>query len=139
MSSAGITAVFLQSAHKFRELVGCSDVSLLAGAVSSRYLMYFLKGTNSLEVLAMAIVYFNSTFVVVVVEVVVVIAVASVTKKNIEQQNQKNSFTNGLMCLKGGEINHEVQSLKKVATIYNLKSFFKEEFFVTKKAVYVTL
>ena len=61
------------------------------------------------------------------------------TQKNIEHKNQKNSLPNGLICLKGGELNHEVQAFKKVATLYDLKSFFKEEFFLTKKAVSVPL
>jgi 16S rRNA (guanine527-N7)-methyltransferase len=61
------------------------------------------------------------------------------SQKNIEQKNQKNSLPNGLICLKGGELEHEVLPFKRKASVYNLKEFFKEEFFLTKKAVYLPL
>jgi len=61
------------------------------------------------------------------------------SQKNIEQKNQKNSLPNGLICLKGGELEHEVLPFKQKASVYNLKEFFKEEFFSTKKAVYLPL
>ncbi len=61
------------------------------------------------------------------------------SQKNIQQKNQKNSLPNGLICLKGGELEHEVLPFKQRATVYNLKEFFKEEFFLTKKAVYLPL
>jgi 16S rRNA (guanine527-N7)-methyltransferase len=61
------------------------------------------------------------------------------TQKNVQHKNQKNSLPNGLICLKGGELNHEVLPYKNRATLYNLKDFFKEEFFITKKAVYLPL
>jgi len=61
------------------------------------------------------------------------------SQKNIQQKNQKNSLPNGLICLKGGELEHEILPFKQRATVYNLKDFFKEEFFLTKKAVYLPL
>ena len=61
------------------------------------------------------------------------------SQKNIEQKNQKNSLPNGIICLKGGELEHEVLPFKRKASVYNLKEFFKEEFFLTKKAVYLPL
>ena len=61
------------------------------------------------------------------------------SQKNIEQKNQKNSLPNGLICLKGGELEHEVLPFKRKTSVYNLKEFFKEEFFSTKKAVYLPL
>ena len=61
------------------------------------------------------------------------------SQKNIQQKNQKNSLPNGLICLKGGELEHEILPFKQRATVYNLKEFFKEEFFLTKKAVYLPL
>ena len=61
------------------------------------------------------------------------------SQKNIEQKNQKNSLPNGLICLKGGELEHEVLPFKRKAAVYSLKEFFKEEFFSTKKAVYLPL
>jgi 16S rRNA (guanine527-N7)-methyltransferase len=61
------------------------------------------------------------------------------SQKNIQQKNQKNSLPNGLICLKGGELEHEILPFKQRASVYNLKEFFKEEFFSTKKAVYLPL
>ena len=61
------------------------------------------------------------------------------SQKNIQQKNQKNSLPNGLICLKGGELEHEILPFKQRASIYNLREFFKEEFFLTKKAVYLPL
>jgi 16S rRNA (guanine527-N7)-methyltransferase len=59
-------------------------------------------------------------------------------KKNISKK-QKNAIPNGLICLKGGELNHEILPYKNIAELYEVKEFFKEEFFTTKKAVYVPL
>ncbi len=61
------------------------------------------------------------------------------SQKNVQQKNQKNSLPNGLICLKGGELEHEILPFKQRAAVYNLKEFFKEEFFSTKKAVYLPL
>ena len=59
-------------------------------------------------------------------------------KKNISKK-QKNALPNGLICLKGGELHHEVLPYKNIAELFEVSEFFKEEFFVTKKAVYVPL
>lgn len=59
-------------------------------------------------------------------------------KKNIKKE-QKNSPPNGLICLKGGELQSEIQAFKKSATIYELTDFFNEDYFKTKKAVYIPL
>jgi 16S rRNA (guanine527-N7)-methyltransferase len=60
------------------------------------------------------------------------------TKKNILSE-QKNALPNGLICLKGGELAHEIQPVKNKASLYNVSDWFEEEFFKTKKAVYVPL
>jgi 16S rRNA (guanine527-N7)-methyltransferase len=59
-------------------------------------------------------------------------------QKNISKKH-KNALPNGLICLKGGELQHEIQPYKNVAELYNVSDFFVEEFFITKKAVYVPL
>jgi len=59
-------------------------------------------------------------------------------RKNIAKE-QMNSFPNGLICLKGGELQHEIQNFKNIATIYNISDYFNEEFFKTKKIVYVPI
>lgn len=61
-----------------------------------------------------------------------------IIKKNISTE-QRNSLPNGIICLKGGELETEVQPYKKYAEIDSLNTFFDEEFFATKKVVYVPL
>ena len=61
-----------------------------------------------------------------------------IVRKNISKA-QKNAYPNGLICLKGGELEHETMPLKNQTLIYNLQDYFKEEYFVTKKVVYVSL
>lgn len=59
-------------------------------------------------------------------------------RKNISKE-QRNALPNGLICLKGGELAHEVLPFKKIADIYDIKDYYKEEYFQTKKIVYVPL
>ncbi len=59
------------------------------------------------------------------------------SQKNISMKNQKNALPNGVICLKGGELQNEVQPFKNRASLFDIKDFFQEEFFRTKKAVYV--
>jgi 16S rRNA (guanine527-N7)-methyltransferase len=59
-------------------------------------------------------------------------------KKNISKK-QINSIPNGLICLKGGELGHEIAAFKNKVDVINLSIYFKEEFFETKKVVYVPL
>lgn len=59
-------------------------------------------------------------------------------KKNISKK-QMNALPNGLICLKGGELHHEILPYKNVAELFEVSEFFNEEFFKTKKAVYVPL
>ncbi len=61
-----------------------------------------------------------------------------IVKKNIAVE-QKNALPNGLICLKGGELQHEILPFKNTAVTIDLKTYFKEEFFLTKKVVYVPL
>jgi 16S rRNA (guanine527-N7)-methyltransferase len=60
------------------------------------------------------------------------------TKKNT-LSSQHNALPNGLICLKGGELEQEVLPFRKIASVYRMTEWFDEEFFKTKKAVYVPL
>lgn len=60
-----------------------------------------------------------------------------IIRKNISSE-QRNALPNGLICLKGGELEHEAMPFKHKTTIWNLKDYFEESFFETKKVVYVT-
>ena len=61
-----------------------------------------------------------------------------ICRKNIKRQ-QQNPLPNGLICLKGGELEEESHPFKHTTTIWNLRDFFSEEFFETKKVVHVGL
>ncbi len=50
-----------------------------------------------------------------------------------------NSIPNGLICLKGGDLQKEVSKYKKQSIITDLNDYFSEPFFDTKKVVYVQL
>ena len=59
-------------------------------------------------------------------------------RKNISKE-QHNALPNGLICLKGGELYEETKPFKNKAEIISLSDFFKEEYYTTKKAVYMPL
>ncbi len=59
-------------------------------------------------------------------------------RKNIAPKGQ-NALPNGLICLKGGELTHETMPFKHRTAIWDLKDYFKEEYFATKKVVYTAL
>ena len=59
-------------------------------------------------------------------------------RKNIRKE-QHNALPNGLICLKGGELEHEAMPFKHQVMITDLKDYFTEEFFETKKVVYLGL
>ena len=61
-----------------------------------------------------------------------------IIRKNIKKE-QKNALPNGLICLKGGELDKETMPMKNHVTISSLSDVFHEEFFETKKVVYVSL
>ncbi len=59
-----------------------------------------------------------------------------IIRKNISNK-QQNALPNGLICLKGGELSNETMPVKNVVEMWDLKDYFTEEFFETKKVVYV--
>jgi 16S rRNA (guanine527-N7)-methyltransferase len=48
-----------------------------------------------------------------------------------------NEFQNGILYLKGGDVDEEMEELDKSYVTYHLSDYFKEEFFETKKVVYM--
>ncbi|GAP71223.1 rRNA small subunit methyltransferase [Candidatus Symbiothrix dinenymphae] len=65
-------------------------------------------------------------------------ALAHVVKKNIVKK-QRNALPNGLLCLKGGDLQAELAPFKKQVMEYELSDYFDEAFFETKKVVYLPL
>jgi 16S rRNA (guanine527-N7)-methyltransferase len=48
-----------------------------------------------------------------------------------------NDLPNGLLYLKGGNLEEEIASVVNKTKLFNIGDFFSEEFFDTKKVVYV--
>lgn len=48
-----------------------------------------------------------------------------------------HELKNGMLALKGGDLSQEVMELGRPFQIFELSSFFQEEFFLTKKILYV--
>ena len=61
-----------------------------------------------------------------------------ICRKNVNKE-QHNALPNGIICLKGGDLNAEVQPFKKCVDMIDLYDNFKEEFFKGKKVVYVPI
>jgi 16S rRNA (guanine527-N7)-methyltransferase len=60
-----------------------------------------------------------------------------ISKKS--KKTSVHSMQNGILYLKGGDLDEELGELRKDYTVYNLKDYFHEEFFETKKVVYVPI
>jgi 16S rRNA (guanine527-N7)-methyltransferase len=50
---------------------------------------------------------------------------------------RQNDLKNGLICLKGGDLDEEIRYFVKKVSISPLNDFFSEDFFKTKKLVYL--
>ena len=59
--------------------------------------------------------------------------------RKIISTEQFNALPNGLLCLKGGELEHEVMPMKHSTMITPLSDYFSEEYFQTKKVVYTQI
>ena len=54
-------------------------------------------------------------------------------------KNHLNNLENGILYLKGGDLDEELAEAKRKYLVYDLSDFFDEEFFLTKKVVYVPI
>ncbi len=59
-------------------------------------------------------------------------------KRFIDPQD-RNAVPNGLLCLKGGDLSGEIAKYKNQVLVDELSSYFKEDFFKTKKVLYLPL
>jgi 16S rRNA (guanine527-N7)-methyltransferase len=55
------------------------------------------------------------------------------------KEKSVHDLDNGILYLKGGDLDEELAELKRMHSLYNLSDYFTEEFFETKKVVYVPL
>jgi 16S rRNA (guanine527-N7)-methyltransferase len=56
---------------------------------------------------------------------------------NKTKRTSSHPLQNGILYLKGGELDEELAELRKPYTVFHLKDYFQEDFFETKKVVYV--
>lgn len=61
-----------------------------------------------------------------------------ICRKNISKE-QLNALPNGVICLKGGDIQAEIQPYRNFTEITEIGNIFDEEFFKDKKVVYVPI
>ena len=59
-----------------------------------------------------------------------------ISKKNISSK-QRNAIPNGFLCLKGGDLHEEIKPFKNKTIQYNLSDFFEENFFKTKRVIFL--
>lgn len=57
-------------------------------------------------------------------------------RKNISSQ-QHNALPNGIIALKGGDLDVEITPMRNICTTWNISEWFSEEWFETKKVVHV--
>ena len=58
--------------------------------------------------------------------------------KNIKKES-RHTLRNGILYLKGGDLDAELTPVRKPYDIYNLSNYFDEAFFETKKVVHVAM
>ena len=61
-----------------------------------------------------------------------------IVRKNISK-TQRNASANGIICLKGGELEGEVRQFKNIVEISPISNWFDEEWFKGKNVVYLPL
>lgn len=55
------------------------------------------------------------------------------------KEESVHTLDNGILYLKGGDLDEEMNELKRPYSLYQLPDYFREEFFETKKVVYMPI
>lgn len=58
---------------------------------------------------------------------------------NKVKKESSHEMENGILYLKGGDLEEELNQLKRPYQLYDLTTYFSEEFFQTKKVVYIPM
>jgi 16S rRNA (guanine527-N7)-methyltransferase len=61
-----------------------------------------------------------------------------IIKKNISK-TQRNALPNGVLCLKGGDVQEETRPFRNIVHITHLSDYFKEQWFKEKHCIYLPL
>ena len=59
-----------------------------------------------------------------------------IVRKNISK-TQRNTLPNGIICLKGGELQAETQPFRNIVELTDISTFFSEEWFKEKHVIYL--
>lgn len=59
-----------------------------------------------------------------------------IVKKNISKE-QHNALPNGIICLKGGDLQEEMRPFRNLVEISDISKFFSEEWFKEKNIIYL--
>ena len=60
-----------------------------------------------------------------------------IVKKNIARKDQINSLPHGVIVLKGGDVQAEIQPFKRICEVLDIDMWFNEEWFKGKHIIYV--
>lgn len=61
-----------------------------------------------------------------------------IIKKNISDK-QRNAIANGLLCLKGGNIDSEIHNYRNISQITDISKIFRGEWFKNKYVIYIPI
>ena len=59
-----------------------------------------------------------------------------IVRKNVSK-TQRNALANGVICLKGGDVQAEIQACRRIAETSDISLWFSEEWFKEKHVIYV--
>jgi 16S rRNA (guanine527-N7)-methyltransferase len=59
-----------------------------------------------------------------------------IVRKNISK-DQHNAIPNGVICLKGGDLQAETRPFRRITESTELSTYFEEEWFKEKHVIYV--
>jgi 16S rRNA (guanine527-N7)-methyltransferase len=58
--------------------------------------------------------------------------------RNLIAKKMRNAYPNGIWYLKGGDFEEELKEVKTHSEVFEIKNWFSEPFFETKKLVYIS-
>ena len=61
-----------------------------------------------------------------------------IVRKNVSK-TQRNALPNGVICLKGGDLQAELRPYAKIVEATDISTFFKEEWFKEKHVIYLPI
>ena len=61
-----------------------------------------------------------------------------IVRKNVAKES-RNALPNGILCLKGGNLDAELQPFRRIVETAELSQWFSEEWFKEKNVIYLPL